>query len=274
LSNFRLASCLLLLSFALLGAGCAPAPPKATAEKPAAKAASAKSGHGDMAAWRLEELSSESAPALVFAGRAGTQIKIETPRLRMIHATAQRVLAAAGPGEAPEWLLIGTPAIIAFATYQGKQPLIGITLGMVDLLKDDEGAWGALFGHELAHFRLGHHAGQRARKESLEVGTSIAGLLLSVAGLGFGSAIADATGTLVERSFSRDDESNADFAGLNYARAAGLDPYGALRLQERLLASRSTTPLSFLSTHPSGQDRIDRLRTLLEEHNPTAKPAH
>ena len=80
-----------------------------------------------------------------------------------------------------------------------------------------------------------------------------------------GNIVADAAGTLVERSFSRDDERDADRAGLDYARRAGLDARGALRLQQLLRSTQRDASFSFLSTHPSGQERIDSIRQLLEQ---------
>ena len=126
-------------------------------------------------------------------------------------------------------------------------------------------AWAALFGHELAHFRLGHHEALRTRRQATEIGSSLVGLALSVAGVGLGGVVADATGTLVERAFSRDDERDADRLGLDIQRRAGFDGRGALRLQQALLQATHAASPGFLSTHPGGEERIARLRRLLEE---------
>lgn len=256
----------------LVGAGCAPAqlarPGAAAAGKPAAP-----TPHSDVPVWRLAELAAAEEPFILLRAPTGLSVAVETRRLQLMHAAAQKLLAAAGPGEAPDWLLIGISSVNAFATYQKGQPVIGVTLGMMNLLREDEAAWGALFGHELAHFRLGHHAAHRARRQATEVGTSIAGLLLSAAGLGFGSVVADATGTLVDRSFSRDDERNADDIGLDLLMRAGYPGSGALRLQQRLLeAARDSSP-GFLSTHPGGKERVERLRQLLADPAAPRQPA-
>jgi predicted Zn-dependent protease len=255
------------LSLCLLLAACAPAgnikPPGKPADPP-----KAATPHGEMASWRLDEVAESTQPAILLRAPSGMGFRLDAERVRNIQSIARRVVDAAGAGETPEWLLTGTLSINAFATYRNGQPTIGITLGMVGLLGDDEGAWAALLGHELAHFRLGHHQSRRVRRDVLDVGSSLAGVLLSVAGLGIGSLAADATGTLVERSFSRDDERDADSRGLEYARRAGFDPYGAVRLQQRLMESKRDNSLSLLSTHPSGQDRVDTIRRLIEEDSP------
>lgn len=256
---------LILALLAALTLGCAPLGEPKPAGKAGGQSHPASSSHGEMPVWRFEELAAASQPLALLRSPAGASLTFETARARLIYAVAQKVVATAGPGVAPDWLLVGTPAVNAFASFQKGRPVIGVTLGMVHLLKDDEGAWGALIGHELAHFRLGHHQAYRSRKEAVELGSTLAGLVLSAAGLGIGNLAADATGKLVERSFSRDDERDADREGLAYARHAGLDPYGALRLQQRLLDVKREAAFSFLSTHPSGYDRIEAIRQLLEQ---------
>lgn len=245
-------------------AGCAPARLASPANKPAARPSSTP--HGEIPVWRLAALAEATQPLIALRSTAGVALTVDAKRMKLMHAAAERVLAAAGPGETPDWLLVGTYGINAYATYQQSRPVIGVTLGMMVLLKDDQDAWAALFGHELAHFRLGHHRAHRERNQATELGSSLAGLLLSAAGVGFGSVVADATGKLVERSFSRDDERDADSSGLGYQRRAGFDGAGALRLQQRLLdATHNDSLPGFLSTHPGGSERIERLRRLLED---------
>ena len=249
----------------LLLMGCAPVGAPKSTERSAERSRPSPAAHGEMPIWRFHDLAEANQPLILLRSPAGFSLAFESARAKLIHAVALKIVAVAGKGEAPDWLLVGTPSINAFATYQNGQPVIAVTLGMVNLLKDDEGAWAALIGHELAHFRLGHHQARRSRQEAVELGSSLAGLVLSAAGLGIGSVAADATGTLVERSFSRDDECDADRAGLGYARLAGFDPQGAMRLQERLLSVSRESAFAFLSTHPSGRDRVETIRRLLEE---------
>ena len=247
----------------LLAAGCAPmhATDDASEKKKPAPHAAANT----LPAWRLEELAAvDDQPMIPLRLASGEKFPISPARVRLMHDAARRVLAGADAGETPDLLLVGSPAINAFASYQSGQPVIAVTLGMTHLLGDDAGAWAALFGHELAHFRLGHHERLRQRKQATQIGSSIAGIALSIAGLGFGSVVADAGGTLVERAFSREDEHDADGAGFKYLRRAGFEGAGALRLQTKLLdAARTSTP-GFLSTHPGGQERIDHLRGLIQ----------
>lgn len=259
-----LAPLTLLAGLFLVGA-CAPPGASRPATRSGDNSRPTASAHGEIPMWRLADLAQAQQPTVLLRSPAGPAARFDSARMRLMYDVALKVVGAAGGAETPEWMLIGTPTVNAYASYENGRPVIGITLGMVNLLGDDAGAWAALVGHELAHFRLGHHQSQRSRKEAVEIGSSLAGLVLSAAGLGFGSFAADATGTLVDRSFSRDAERDADRAGLDYARRAGLDPQGALRLQERLQGLQRDATFGFLSTHPSGSERVETLRQLLEE---------
>lgn len=246
-----------------LATACAPAQ---YAGRPA-QARQAKPPHAhenEVPAWRIADVAAADGRRAMLRSPSGAMLVIETARARLIDDVARRIAAAAG-GEAPDWLIIGTPAVNAYASYQGTQPVVATTLGMAKLLGDDADAWGALFGHEIAHFRLGHHEAKRSRRETTDVGSSLAGIALSLAGLGFGSAVADAGGKLVERAFGRDDERDADRLGLEIAQRAGFDGQGALRLQQALLDAGTSSSPGFLSTHPGGAERLERLRRLLEE---------
>jgi predicted Zn-dependent protease len=252
--------------------GCAPLGEPGSPGKPADRTRASFAAHGEMPIWRFDDLAKATQPVVFLRSPAsGVTIRFETAHARRVQTVAAKIVSVAGNGETPDWFLVGTPSINAFATYQNGQPLVVVTLGMVTLLESDEGAWAALAAHELAHFRLGHHQAQRFRKETVTLGSSLAGLVLSVAGLGIGSVAADAAGTLVERSFSRDDERDADRVGLDYVRHAGFDPQGALRLQTLMLDPKRESAPTFLSTHPSGQDRIEAIRQLLIQPDPAAR---
>ncbi|WP_310448738.1 M48 family metallopeptidase [Sulfuritalea sp.] len=192
---------------------------------------------------------------------------VEIGLVKRVHATSEKMLQAAGKGPKPELVLLASGSINAFAFFNGNQPMIAFTLGMVHLLAEDDDAWAALFGHELAHLRLDHHRNMNARRERTETTSSFAGLLLSTIGLPFASLAADATATLADRAFSRNDERQADSTGVDYMRRAGFAAKGAVRLQQLLLTTPSNNAIRFLSTHPSGEERIANLRELTQGKN-------
>ncbi len=152
-----------------------------------------------------------------------------------------------------EWevALFNSPSINAFCMPGGK---IGFYTGILDQLKltDDEVAM--IMGHEMAH-ALREHARARVAKGAL---TGIgAGLLSSVLGLGdVGRMAIDYGAQLTLLKFSRDDESEADLIGMDIAARAGYDPRAGITLWRKMTAASKGAPPQWLSTHPSGNNRI------------------
>lgn len=223
--------------------------------------------HGKMEVWRLNELAQQGQPAVLLRNSQGIHAAIETRLLQSIFATGEKILRAAGEGPIPEFVVTASATVNAFAFIDDKQPMIALSLGMIRLLSTDEDAWAALFGHELAHLRLEHLRGKQDRSEKVEIASSIAGVVLSVIGLPLASVAADASVALADRAYSRDDEREADRIGLEYMRRAGFAETGAISLQQRLLTIRGGTSIPFLSTHPSGEERIENLRQLIQSGN-------
>ena len=70
---------------------------------------------------------------------------------------------------------------------------------------------------------------------------------------------------LLTLRFSREDETDADLVGLELAARAGFNPQAAVSLWEKMGqasggAGNGGGALSFLSTHPSGPQRIGQLQ--------------
>jgi len=223
--------------------------------------------HGEIEVWRLEELVQQDLPAVLLRNSQGIHAAIETRLLRGILGTGEKILRAAGEGPIPDFVVTPSAMVNAYAFVSDKRPTIALSLGMIRLLSNDEGAWAALFGHELAHLRLEHLRSMQERRERTEIASSIAGVALSVIGLPFASIATDASAALADRAFSRDDEREADRTGLEYMRRAGFAETGAISLQQRLLTVKSGTAIPFLSTHPSGEERIENLRQLIQGGN-------
>lgn len=221
----------------------------------------------DLAVWRLREVVVTDKPRILLQGAQGAYAVVDSGLMQRILATGEKILDAAGKDPEPEWIVTESGSINAFAFVDNAQPTIAVSLGMIHLLGDDLHAWAALFGHELAHLRLDHLKTMKDRRKTAEITSSVAGVISSVIGLPFGSLVADATVELAGRAYSRDDERDADRLGLDYMRRAGFPAQGAIRLQERLLSRHATSPLPFLSTHPTGEERIQNLRELMRNAN-------
>ena len=184
------------------------------------------------------------------------------PQLQRLRGIAQRLIpdAQRWNERARQWKwevnLIGSQSVNAFCMPGGK---IAFFIGILDKLQmtDDEAAM--VMGHEMAH-ALREHARERIAK------TQGTGALLSLGaqlfGLGGLGDVAANVGTqLLSLKFSRDDEIEADLVGLEMGARAGFRPEASVSLWEKMArASNGGGSPGFLSTHPTGPDRISRLR--------------
>ena len=152
--------------------------------------------------------------------------------------------------------LIGSKQINAFCMPGGK---IAVFTGILDQLRltDDEAAM--VIGHEIGH-AVREHARARIAKEQ---GT---GALLSLGaqlfGLGQLGDVAANIGTqLLTLRFSREDEIEADLIGLEMGARAAYVPEASMSLWDKMgRAAGGNQGPAFLSTHPTGPDRLARLR--------------
>jgi Zn-dependent protease with chaperone function len=182
------------------------------------------------------------------------------PQLIKLRAIAQRIIPYAQQwnSRAGSWRwevnLIGSKQINAFCMPGGK---IAFYTGILDQLKltDDEIAM--VMGHEMAH-ALREHARERiAKSQATSIGLSLGALLLGLGELG--NMAANLGTQLLTLKFSRSDESEADLVGLELAARAGYDPQAAVTLWQKMGQATGNGGIGFLSTHPTGPDRIREL---------------
>ncbi|MGE5304631.1 MAG: M48 family metalloprotease [Alphaproteobacteria bacterium] len=152
----------------------------------------------------------------------------------------------------------------AFAALINGRRAVAINLGMVKLISADGDEFAALLGHETAHWAKGHMDSGRTRSSTIQGLGTLVGVGLGMAGVPAAGLISGLGADIVESSFSRDDEREADAAGIDYMIAAGADPWAAVRLHEKMLALPGGVRIPFLSSHPSGQERIENLKRLIE----------
>ncbi|MDM0007544.1 M48 family metallopeptidase [Variovorax sp. J22G73] len=187
------------------------------------------------------------------------------PQLQRLRAIAGRLIPFATPwnARARDWKwevnLIGSKQINAFCMPGGK---IAFFTGILEQLKlsDDEVAM--VMGHEMAHALREHARARMAKSAGTGAALSIGAQLL---GLGQVGDMAARAGTqLITLKFSRSDETEADLVGLELAARAGYDPKASVSLWKKMAAaSKNQGGLNFLSTHPTGPDRIEKLEANL-----------
>lgn len=123
-----------------------------------------------------------------------------------------------------------------------------------DLLKElkTEAQLAAVLGHEIGHVvardtlvTLSEQYGMTALVIAAQAGGS--------ADLARGSSFVAAVLSL---QYSRDDEKEADLAGLSYMAQAGYDPNGMAETMQILEKLYTIRPIEFFSTHPNPESRI------------------
>jgi len=186
------------------------------------------------------------------------------PQLARLHAVARRLIphALAWNPRARDWKwqvnLVGSKQLNAWCMPGGK---IVFYSGIIDQLQLDDDQIAMIMGHEMAH-ALREHARERlAKTQATNAVISLGSALLGLGQLG--NLAADLGGQLLTLKFSRDDESEADLVGLEIAARGGYRPEASVELWKKMLAANGSGGPGFLSTHPSGANRIQELEANL-----------
>jgi predicted Zn-dependent protease len=159
-----------------------------------------------------------------------------------------------------ELAIVNQPDVNAFVMPGGK---IVVKSGILSVAQNQH-QLAAVLGHEVAHVTA-HHANERAsRGEITSYGVEVLALIL---GGGYYNqtqgayGAASALNTLgIMNPFSRMQESEADVIGLEYMAKAGFDPRESVKLWQNMNSSSGTAKVpEFMSTHPSGETRIESM---------------
>lgn len=166
--------------------------------------------------------------------------------------------------------LINAPTLNATCAPGGK---ITFYTGIIEQLNLNDDEIAAIMGHEIAH-ALREHGRERvsqaaAQNVLVNIATALAGP--------YGSAVSAANQVAhyaIVLPNSRENESEADAIGLELAARAGYNPIGAISVWQKMLkATKDKNSPEFLSTHPSGETRIEQLTALMPAVEPIYKVA-
>lgn len=150
--------------------------------------------------------------------------------------------------------LIDSPQINAWCMPGGK---IAFYTGILDKLKLSADEAAMVMGHEMAH-ALREHARERlAKSQATGMGLRLGAQLLGLGDLG--SVAANLGTQLLTLKYSRDDETEADLVGLEIAARGAYQPEASVNLWKKMVAANGQGGPGFLSTHPTGPDRIKQL---------------
>jgi predicted Zn-dependent protease len=178
---------------------------------------------------------------------------------------ADQGLSARLNGYSWEFNLVEDSLINAWCMPGGK---VVVYTGILPVTQNESGL-AVVMGHEIAH-AIAEHGNERMSQ----------GLITQFGGLALAKAIENKpqeTQNLFMTAFgvganlgvllpySRLQESEADHLGLIFMAMAGYDPNGAVEFWERMASMSGGAPPEFLSTHPSDQTRINKIKELIPE---------
>ncbi len=257
------ASCLLACAFLLLGCGQEPRKPTAFADA----LANASTPQIDM-----------EFPDLILAEHGG---RFQDPEIQAyVDQIASRLFHIVDPSSSDIDVTILHSALPIAAA--GADDDIYISRGMLGLA-DSEAEVAAALAHEIAHL-MAEHRSSDVRSDIATRRALEAGLPRSAADLVFGKgayerATASSLTASIARSYSHEQEYEADRLATKYLDEAGYNPDALIGLFQRYQSFLRTIGYDddveqignkWLDTHPTTPERIDRLVGLLQSLPPSA----
>lgn len=189
-------------------------------------------------------------------------------QVRRLRAIATRIIPFSNKfnGNASQWKwevnLIHDAQLNAFCMPGGK---IAVYSGLIETLKLSDDEIAIVMAHEIAHALREHARARMAKGQLTQLGTSLLGQFI---GGGQYTQLFQVGGSLLTLKFSRGDETDADVVGLELAARAGYNPNAGVSLWQKMTANNKGAPPQWLSTHPSGQNRVKEIQRHLPEVMP------
>jgi len=180
---------------------------------------------------------------------------------------AAQSVAAKSPYKFSFHVLADPRTVNAFALPGGP---VFITEGLLRLLKSEAELAGVL-GHEIGHV-IARHSSERLAKQQLTQG--LVGALVVGSGDYTTAQIGQVVGSMINMSYGREDELEADALGIRVMAEGGYDPRAMIRVMEVLAKASgggSRQP-EFFSTHPAPENRAERIKEAIAKRFPNGVP--
>jgi predicted Zn-dependent protease len=191
---------------------------------------------------------------VIGAARRHALLDRDPAQLERAQQTMQRLIAQTGMfrDDAPGWFweihVITADRIGAWCLPGGK---MAISSALFDRVKPNDDELAAVIGHEIAHALREHAREGKGRKMVANIAFYTSLIFVPVVPF-----VNDYVSNLVvARPKERDIEIEADLIGVELAARAGYSPQGALTFWQKM-ARLQDDRLSWLSTHPTGDDRL------------------
>ena len=207
-------------------------------------------------------------------GEAQSQNALDTrsQTAQRVHNVFNRMVPAANANNRTgipfqwEMNVIRSDELNAWAMPGGK---MAVYSGLVEKLNLTDDELAAVIGHEMTHALREHSKAQVGQQLLTGIGMQIGSSILAQNSnvdpqtLQTGGALLSEYG--ISKPFSRQHETEADIGGLMLMAQAGYNPQAAISVWQKMAQAGSSGMPSFLSTHPSGADRIQVLQQYLPE---------
>jgi predicted Zn-dependent protease len=152
--------------------------------------------------------------------------------------------------------VIDAPELNAFALPGG---FVFVYTGLIRVA-DEEDEFAGAVAHEIAHVAARHMTCRATKSELVNIAATLGSVMGGGGWTGYAARQAAALAVpMTFLSFSRHDESEADYLGVQYMYAAGYDPNGAISIFEKMEALERRQPgliSRVFATHPMDSDRI------------------
>lgn len=163
-----------------------------------------------------------------------------------------------------EFNLVKDTSVNAFCMPGGK---VVFFEGILPVARNETGI-AVVMGHEVAHAVAKHSSERLSQQMMLQYGASLTDILMTnrsdAARTGINALYGIGAQFGVMLPYSRKHEYEADQLGLIFLAMAGYDPNQAIAFWERM-AAKGSSRVEFMSTHPSDENRIAKLKQMIPE---------
>ncbi|MCC4264572.1 M48 family metallopeptidase [Oceanimonas baumannii] len=200
------------------------------------------------------------AEASLSAKQMDTENKLSAPNSRYSQRLARLTKKLTSIDGTPlNFAVYESDEINAFAMPDGT---VRVYSGLMDVMDDNELM--AVIGHEVGHVKFEHSLNQYKTAYLTEAAKQAAASTGGVLGSLASSQYGDIGAKFLNAQFSQQDELESDAYGVEVLCQLGMDPYGAMRAQEKLMKHAGNGGGLF-SSHPATDTRIEKARKAAAE---------
>lgn len=193
-----------------------------------------------------------------------------------VERVGQRVARASHRPDLPyQFAVINDSTPNAFALPGGP---IAITRGLL-VVMENEAQLASVLGHEVGHVTARHSVAGMQRGALLNVGLAVISGVAGDAAYGpFAQQAGQLAATLINNTYSREQERESDRLGIDYMVRAGYDPRGSVQIQElfhrKLEGGAEPSWVGGLfRTHPFSKERMLENQAYIQATYPQATAA-